>query len=142
MTSPAGFGLTYTQTGGTFNVCTVANSSAGFASFHMPGPDGAQFNMSGGSIVIQNPNSSGTGPRDFLLPLSAPEINITGGTVQFGNALTPPGSAFFAQGQFPDLVIDNAVAGNSLTLLGDATVNQNTNIKSGTTLTTAGFACR
>jgi len=142
MTSPAGFGLTYTQTGGTFNVCTVANSSAGFASFHMPGPDGAQFNMSGGSIVIQNPNSSGTGPRDFLLPLSAPEINITGGTVQFGNALTPPGSAFFAQGQFPDLVIDNTVAGNSLTLLGDATVNQNTNIKSGTTLTTAGFTYR
>ncbi|MCP9749472.1 T9SS type A sorting domain-containing protein [Ferruginibacter sp. HRS2-29] len=142
MTSPAGFGLTYTQTGGTFNVCTVANSSTGFASFHMPGPDGALFTMSGGNIIIVNPNSSGTGPRDFLLPLGAPEINITGGTVQFGNALTPPGSAFFAQGQFPDLVVDNANGGNSLTLLGNATVNQNTNIKTGSSLTTSGFTYR
>jgi hypothetical protein len=142
MTSADAYGLIYTQTGGTFNVCTVASTSTGFASFDMQGNDGGKFNMSGGSIVIQNANTTGVGPRDYKNTLANTDVNITGGTLQFGNALTTGAENFFIQGQVPGLTVDNAVPGHTLTLLDDIRVTQNTNIKAGATVITDGFTFR
>lgn len=140
MTSASDYGIIYTQTGGVFNVNTVASSSGGFASFDIRNADNSTFNMSGGVIAIQNANSGGSGPRDYNVN---PVVqNITGGTIQIGNSLSGTAQNFAVQGVFPSLVLDNTVSGHTVTLLNDANVLQNTEIKAGTSLILDGFAFR
>ena len=76
--------ITYTQSGGAVNICTVGNSSANTASFSL---SAGTFNMSAGSITIVQINSTATAAnrRDYY-NLATP--NITGGTLYVGTGST------------------------------------------------------
>ncbi|MEO6668238.1 MAG: T9SS type A sorting domain-containing protein [Ferruginibacter sp.] len=127
------FGVSYMQTGGTLNVNTVSNTSGSRASFDIQdNGDNSSFTMSGGSIVLQNANISGSGNRDYFN--DATNINITGGTVQVGNALSGSAQTFFLSGAVPSLLIDNTAGGHTAQLLNDLNVFGNTTINLGTTL--------
>ncbi|MBS1756542.1 MAG: hypothetical protein JSU03_04635 [Bacteroidetes bacterium] len=133
MTSSTTNGIIYTQTGGTFNVNTMGNGSGGFASFDIRNSDNSTFNMSGGSIVLQNAGTSGSGPRDYNNnPMNQ---NITGGTIQVGNASSSSAQTFYLQGVAPNLVVSNNVPGHTASLLGNLSVLFDININSGSTLT-------
>src|SRR5262249_53862571 len=104
--------VTYTQSGGTVNICTAGGCattpSFGFTSTL---PTNA-FNMFGGTIVMAQPNT-----------LTTPDwntqglINYTGGFVQFGTgaSATP---VFRAQGNLPSVLIDNTTTNKTLGLTG------------------------
>lgn len=133
LTALADFGITYTQTGGVITVSTVGNTSGARASFDVQDQgDNSSFTMSGGSIIVQNANNSGSGNRDYFN--DATNINITGGTLQIGNASTAATQTFFINGATPSLVIDNTVGGHTVNILGNVNVFGNTTINSGTTL--------
>ncbi|MBC7536818.1 MAG: T9SS type A sorting domain-containing protein [Ferruginibacter sp.] len=126
------FGIIYTQTGGILNVNTVGSTSVTRASFDIRNNDNSLFAMSGGLIVLQNPGISGSGPRDYFNDASI--INITGGTLQVGNALTTGAQTFFLAGKAPAIVIDNATGGHTVQLFDNLSVFGNTTVNSGTTL--------
>lgn len=126
------FGVSYLQTGGVFTVNTVGNTSGARASFDIQDQDNSSFTMTGGTIVLQNPGNSGSGPRDYFNDASF--VNITGGTLQVGNALTPGAQTFFLFGKAPSVVLDNTAGGHTAQLFGNLNVNGNTTINTGTTL--------
>lgn len=99
--------IAFNMSGGTFTVNTVGNSLANAASFHI-GTALSSFIMSGGTIVIQGENTNAS-PLDYRNIASNPQI-ITGGTVQFGNALAPAGAVYEVGVKpgdiFPSLLID------------------------------------
>ena len=80
--------ITYTQSNGTVTACTVGNSSSFLPSFGIEA-SGSSFTMSGGTIVLQK---GATGFDDYIN--NAATSSVTGGTVQFGNALTAAGTVF------------------------------------------------
>lgn len=132
--------ITYTQTAGTVQVSNVGNSST--QSFGFTG-SGTTFNLSGGtsSIVLVRPNTAGTA-NDYTL--TAGTVNITGGTLQFGNASTPASAVFNMRASSslinaPSVVINNATAGRELVVGGSSSgairINGNLTINTGTTLT-------
>ncbi|HPH85276.1 MAG TPA: T9SS type A sorting domain-containing protein [Ferruginibacter sp.] len=125
------FGVSYTQTGGTFNLNTVANTSAARATFDIQTLDNSSFTMSGGRIVLQNASTAVSGPRDFSN--NAVNMNITGGTLQIGNASSGSAQTFFINGSVPDLEIDNAAGGHTVQLFDNTNV-LNTLVKTGATL--------
>lgn len=96
--------INFTISAGTFTVGAVGDSSgSGMLDIRYASP----ITITGGTIVIQNPNS-GTG-TDFAMLPTIPGT-ITGGTIQFGNASTSAASPAFEVGsQFlPGLsVVDN-----------------------------------
>jgi hypothetical protein len=102
------------------------------ASFDIEDADNSSFTMSGGTIVIQQPNSSGAGNRDYFN--DATINNITGGTVQIGNAATSPSQTFFVSGNAPDFIINNSTGGHIVQLLNDFDVFGSTTINAGNTL--------
>lgn len=126
------YGLTYTQTGGTFTLNTVGNTSASYASFDMRNYDNSTFNMSGGSIVFQNASAGGAGPRDYYN--DAQNINITGGTIVFGNASSPANQTFYASGTVPNLEVNSDNGGNTVRLNDDLVVLYNTTVNVGSVL--------
>ncbi|HNP54141.1 MAG TPA: G8 domain-containing protein, partial [Ferruginibacter sp.] len=130
-TATTTFGLTYTQTGGVITVNTVENSRQTYASFDIRPIDNSSFTMTGGKIVLQHPNLSLVGPRDYSV--IAVNTNITGGTLQVGNAATTGTHTFFVRGTAPDIEINNAAGPATVQLNGNLQV-KNTNIQSGCTL--------
>lgn len=79
----------FRMSGGTLNVPTVGSSDIALAPFLMDTP-GSQFVMSGGTIVIRR--EGGTGATDLGVNTTGCFINnVTGGTLQIGDALTPAG---------------------------------------------------
>jgi hypothetical protein len=133
MSPTSTFGITYTQTGGTINLNTVANTSTVRASFDIVDNDNSTFTMSGGTIALQNASTTGSGPRDYSN--FATNVNITGGTLQVGNALSGSAQTYFLSGSAPGLVIDNTVAGHTVKLFDNLIVAGNTTINPSTTLT-------
>lgn len=103
--------IAFNMSGGTLTVNTVGNSLANAPSFDI-GTALSSFIMSGGTIVIQGENTNAT-PLDYLNVAATPLI-ITGGTVQFGNSLTPAGAVYEVSaipGEiFPSVSIDAASA--------------------------------
>jgi hypothetical protein len=77
--------------GGTLNICTVGNASSAEASFGMSTT--SNLNISAGTIIFQNPNSSATTPLDINI-ISGGTKTITGGTFQIGNASTAAAQTF------------------------------------------------
>lgn len=125
--SPSG---SYTQTGGIVNVTTVGSSATGCFYF---GSTGSTFNMSGGTIVIQQPN---TGTSADYTILSGGTANVTGGTVQFGNAGTPAGKTFrVSSSAIPifDLVVDGTGNGKTVQAKYDVLISNSLTIASGST---------
>ncbi len=133
LTAILDFGINYTQTGGVITVNMMGNTSGVRASFDIEDQgDNSSFTMSGGTIVIQNPNTSGAGNRDYFN--DATNINITGGTLQIGNAATAPTQTFFISGSTPDLTINNSTGGHIVQTLNDVNVFGSTTINAGNTL--------
>ncbi len=125
--SPSG---SYTQTGGTVNVATFGSTATGCFYF---GSAGSTFNMSGGTIVIQQPN---TGTSADYTILSGGTANVTGGTVQFGNAGTPAGKTFrVSSSAIPifDLVVDGTSNGKTVQAKYDVLISNSLTIASGST---------
>ena len=126
--------ISFNMSGGTLTVNTVGNSLANAPSFGI-GTALSSFIMSGGTIVIQGENTNAA-PLDYLNVAANPLI-ITGGTVQFGNSLTPPGAVFEVSaipGEiFPSLSIDAASA-PTVRLQSAVLVRGNVTIAAGATL--------
>lgn len=134
--------ITYNQTGGTVTVQTIGHASTTQAGFDMGTAAGSFVAISGGSIVIQNPSTAASGPRDYRMQsgsaaTSAGTASITGGTLQIGNDLTAAPGNFSIQGVVPNLVIDNSVPGHNVTFGAISVWNhitRNILINTGTTL--------
>ncbi|AHW61708.1 hypothetical protein FH5T_06865 [Draconibacterium orientale] len=90
---PDGLNLTsgITISSGTVTLCTLGNKASSTGSLQVT--SAGNFEFSGGTIVFQNP-STATSELDLGLIDGTGTKNITGGTFQFGNALTPNGSIF------------------------------------------------
>ncbi|MFT3911018.1 MAG: T9SS type A sorting domain-containing protein [Ferruginibacter sp.] len=133
LTASADFGITYTQTGGILRLATIGNSSGVRASLDIEDQgDNSSFTMSGGTIIIVHANSSGAGNRDYFN--DATTSNITGGTLQLGNAASDPSEIFFISGSTPAITIDNTTGGHTVQLLNDVTAFGNITANTGTTL--------
>jgi len=113
----------YNQSAGTITVATIGNTTSNSASFYIAG----NFDMSGGTIVIQN-KSTGAIQLDYR-NISATPI-ITGGTLNLGNSQTPAGVVFKIRDKTPSVTIDNSSNNNpgatlsaALKVFGDLTLN-------------------
>ncbi len=62
--------------------------------FYVNDVAGSIFNMTGGTITLQKPNTTGTSVTDFGVCGINGTVTSTGGVVQFGNGVTPSGAAF------------------------------------------------
>lgn len=116
--------VTYTQSGGVVNVCTVANTAT-TACFGLTATTGT-FNMSGGviNLVQINSNATAASRRDYQVGASAGNTNITGGTLNVGTGATTGNAGNFEfriTGTAPSVVIDNTTNPKSLSLAGGTT---------------------
>jgi hypothetical protein len=132
--------VTYTQTAGTVNVCTVGNASANTASFGLTSTL-SFFNMSGGTInLIQiNSNATATSRLDYQVSSTA---NVTGGTLNVGTTATTGNSGnfdFHIRGQVPNLVINNTTNAKNVLFAAQTNTFGNTTIPVGSTLNTQSF---
>jgi hypothetical protein len=137
--SAAGNTVNYTQTGGTITVCTIGNTSTTLGNFDLGTSAGSLVTMSGGTIIIRL-HSSGIDYR-----YDADPSNLTGTTVQLGDASSGAAKAFSLRGVLPNLVITNT-SGNHTATFNNTLVNfyhvitGNVTINTGTTLSLAGDA--
>lgn len=121
--------ITYTQSGGVVNVCTVGSTGSATPSFGITAA-GSSFNMSGGIINLVQ-RTSGATQLDYNV---AGVSNITGGTLQIGTSATAANSNFIIQGNTPSLVIDNTTNNKNLLLSAATNVFGNVTVNAGTTL--------
>lgn len=83
--------ITFNMSGGTITTSnTTADSSSGTSGNFDIIATGSSFTMSGGTIIIRRENA-GTAPDYRNI---AGTVNITGGTVQFGNDASPAGETY------------------------------------------------
>ena len=136
-------GVYYNQSGGTLTVNKVGNSSTKNAEFGLTSSTGTSFIMSGGSIVLQL-NSTGTVPYDYYN--IAGSLNITGGTLQFGNSSTAAAKTYYIYGYAPSVVVDGTFTHTLKTGLGAAGTGAsglfiygNFTLNTGTTFNSNGF---
>ena len=115
--------INYTQTGGAVTVCTIGNASTTLASFDLGTSTASSINIGGGTITVQLANTSGAGPRDYRNQAGGGIANISGGTLQLGNAASGAAKAFIINGVVPNLVMSNASAGHSATFNTPAVFN-------------------
>jgi hypothetical protein len=95
--------VSYTQSGGTVNVCTVGNAAA-TASFGLTAT-GNTFNLTGGTIVLVNP-STNAAPLDWSVSTTAVfTANPAGTTLHVGGPSTPA-STFRVLGATPNILIN------------------------------------
>ncbi|WP_257385250.1 beta strand repeat-containing protein [Tahibacter caeni] len=130
--------ISYTQSGGTITVNTAGNASSTLASYDLGQNTSSTIAISGGTVVVQLANTSGT-PRDYRNQAGAGPASVTGGTVQFGNAASGAAKAFTAVGVLPDVVVDTASGNHSVAMLLPAVYNnltRNLTIKAGGTFST------
>ena len=96
--------VSYTQSGGIVNVCTVGNAAT-TASFGLTSAANI-FNMTGGSIVINLPNTNAA-PLDYSVSTTATFVaNPAGTTLQLGSGSTPPATTFRVTGATPSILIN------------------------------------
>lgn len=130
---------TYTQTGGTVTVVAQGSTDPTFAGFDL-GVVGSSFTMSGGTIIIRNATSA---PSDFLNAASV--SNVTGGTLQIGDANTANAQSIRIQSSRPvgNLLVSNAttqaVKPTAQLIASGLTVVGNITMQPGTTLNTNGL---
>jgi CSLREA domain-containing protein len=126
--------VTYTQTAGTVNVCTVGQSSSNFGSFELFSTS-SSFTMSGGSIVLHQA-STATTPLDFDI---LGTVNYTGGTLQIGASDTATNFNFRINGNAPAIIINNTTNNKTATATAQTVVFGDTTVSPGTTLNLNGF---
>jgi hypothetical protein len=103
--------MAFKMTGGTINVNTSATGSTAHL-FCINNVPASSFFMSGGTIILQKPNT--TGYLNFDVGIPDTNVTTTGGTIQFGNASTPTGSYFsfvpLANRIYPHFYVSGAAA--------------------------------
>jgi len=130
--------ITYTQTGGTLTVNTATgHSSTTLASFDLGTSAATSVVMSEGTIVLRNAGTAGSGPRDYRN--LAGTQNLTGGSVQLGDASTVTAKTYRIQGWLPNLVVSNTPAGHTAMLAAQANVRLTTTIQAGASLVLNGM---
>ncbi|MCE1189760.1 MAG: fibronectin type III domain-containing protein, partial [Ignavibacteria bacterium] len=128
----ASSGTYYSQTGGTVVVQMSGNAASSNPGFSMSSSSGTTFAMSGGSIVLQLA-STGSTQQDYNVAPAT--VNITGGTLQLGNASSGTAKTFKIMGNTPNLIVDSSSAGHTANLAGNLIVNGDILVKTGATLT-------
>lgn len=105
--------FSFRMTGGTINLNTGTTGSTRSV-FCVNDVANSSFVMSAGTMILQNPNSSGTATVDFAINGTNGTVTTTGGIVQFGNASTPTGKTFsfrpYANALYPNFVITGSAA--------------------------------
>ncbi|MEZ5104642.1 MAG: HYR domain-containing protein [Draconibacterium sp.] len=107
-------------TGGNVILATVGNGLSNVGSLNVTAA--GNFIFTGGTIVFQNPSSAAT-ELDLGLISGGGTKNTVGGTFQFGNGSTSPGSVF----NISSNILINRITSNAnadLELSGDLLVNQ------------------
>jgi hypothetical protein len=112
----------YKQTGGIVNVATAGNAVAGSPGFGISNYP-STFNMSGGTICIVNANVASGTKIDYQISTNL--VNISGGTLQLGNASSGTAKTFLIKSIAPNLVLNNSSAGHSCNLADDLTIKGN-----------------
>jgi hypothetical protein len=107
----------YTQSGGT----VLLNSGSTGTSrevFYVTDRANSAFSMSAGTMIIQKRNTFGSSVCDFTVCGGTGVVTSTGGTIQFGNLLTPNNSFFtfrpYASVTLPNIKITGATNSNNL----------------------------
>lgn len=126
----------YTQSGGTMNVATVGNALSNTPCFSISNSP-SEFYISGGTICIVNANTSTGTKIDYNILTSL--ANITGGTLQLGNASSGAARTFIIKSVTPNIVLNNASAGHSCNLAGDLTVKGDLVLNGTGTFSTNGY---
>lgn len=125
--------ISYTQSAGTITVCTIGNASATLGSFDLGTSLNSVISITGGTIVSQLAATA----IDYRNQAGGGIPNVTGGTLQMGNAASGAAKAFNLRGVLPNLVITNTSANHSATmsttLLNYNNISRNVTINPGTT---------
>lgn len=130
--------VTYNQSGGTVNVCTIGNTAT-TACFGLTATTNT-FNLTGGTIVLVQPNTNAT-PLDWSVSTTATFLaNPAGTTLQLGNASTPPATTFRVLGNTPNILIStghtmavgSGAAGGAIFFRGSTFVNNGAVVIQGT----------
>jgi hypothetical protein len=118
----------YTQTGGTLTVNTLGSTSTTRAPFELN--SGVPFTMSGGTIVVRRQSSNTNG--DLLI--SSTTHNVTGGTIQIGDASTPASQTIRINCTAPvyNLTVNATNAPTAQLLTNGLTVKNDVTISGGT----------
>ena len=132
-TNAGGNSYTYTQSGGTVVLNTIGSNSGTLAAFDMSYTL-CTFVMSGGSIIIRNKTSNS---KDYYN--IAGTYNVTGGTIQFGDASSSNNQIFTISSltDLPNVTVSNATSQTTkptLKLASNINIKGNLTIMSGTTL--------
>ena len=85
--------LDYNQSGGQVNVATAGHDNATLGSFDLRAP-GSSFSMGNGTLLLRNANASSAVGRPADVNIFAATVNVTGGTIQFGDALSTAAQEF------------------------------------------------
>lgn len=130
--------ITFSMSGGTLTAPVDENSENSVASFDI-GNASSSFTMSGGTIIIAEESTAGT-PLDYLNV--AGTVNITGGTVQFGDNGSPASETYVVGGtagttNLPNVVL-NQTNPPSVTLNRPANVAGSLTINTGSTFNAGG----
>lgn len=108
----------FSQSGGTV-LLNTGSSGTSSEIFRINNHISSRFSLSGGSITLQKPNTTGVSVADFDFCGSSGTISCTGGTLYFGNSSTTSGSVFtfnpYAATSMPDTRISGLVS-RSVTL--------------------------
>ncbi len=123
--------INFTMSSGTLTVGNVGNTSTAIAPFCID-QSGLSFSMSGGTIIVRN--EGGTGANDLGYVNLAGTTNVTGGTLQIGDASTSAGQTMQINSSAPiwNLTINGAnsptakLLTNALTVLNDLTLTSGT----------------
>lgn len=130
--------LNYNQSGGTLTTCLIGHSSNSLACFDLNTQSAptSTVSMTGGDVVIVN-HPPVAGAIDYRNSLPTAVLGDT--TVHFGNAQTPAGTVFVAQGRFPNVQLDTSGGAQTLNMI-TATTLRNLNIGIGGILDAGNFA--
>src|SRR5690606_20229162 len=109
---------------GMITVCTVGYNNTALASFDLGTSTLSAINITGGTVVVQLPNSAASGPRDYRNSAGSGTTGVTGGILQMGNASSGVGRNFTIGSVVPNLVLDNSSGGGHTTTF-PAPVNYN-----------------
>jgi hypothetical protein len=122
---PSGPGSSFTMTGGVLDLNNAGSTSGTYAPFCID--TATSFTMSGGTVIISRP---GTGAPALGYYNRSATFNVTGGTLQIGDAGTPAGATIPVDSTAPvwNLAVNPAggptarLVANSLTVRNDVTI--------------------
>ncbi len=117
-TGSAAEGFSFKMTGGNI-LLNSGTTGSPRELFYITDVAASIFNMSGGTITLAKPNTTGASVADVAICGTAGTVTSTGGTIQFGNGTTAAGKIFnfkpFPNAVYPNFKITGA-AGNAFSL--------------------------